>query len=153
MKNHNDTIIIGIGNEFRRDDGVGILIARELKKLSSDSFDVIESSGDGGKLLQLWEDYKFVIVIDAVHSGSAAGKIYKFNISEEVLPAQFFKFSSHTFSIAESIELARKLKQLPHRLIIFGIEGSDFTEGLGLSSKVETSSKELIRLIMNELKQ
>ena len=151
MKNHNDTLIIGIGNEFRRDDGVGILIARKLKILVSHSIDVIDSSGDGGKLLQLWEDYKFVIVIDAVHSGSEAGKIYRFNILEEVLPAQFFKFSSHTFSLAESIELARKLKQLPPHLILFGIEGNDFSQGLGLTAKVETSSKELIRLIMNEL--
>lgn len=151
MKNHNDTLIVGIGNEFRRDDGVGILIARKLKILVSNSIDVIESSPDGGKLLQLWEDYKFVIVIDAVHSGGEAGKIYRFNILEEVLPAQFFKFSSHTFSLAESIELARKLKQLPPRLILFGIEGNDFSQGLGLTAKVETSSKELIRLIMNEL--
>ena len=141
MKNHRDTIIIGIGNEFRRDDGVGILIARELKKLALDSIDVIDSSGEGGKLLQLWEDYKFVIVIDAVHSGGEAGKIYRFNISEEVLPAQFFKFSSHTFSLAESIELARKLKQLPPRLILFGIEGNDFSEGLGLTGKVELLQK------------
>jgi len=44
-------LIIGIGNEYRSDDAVGLIVARRLKERLADSAIVLEQSGDGAALM------------------------------------------------------------------------------------------------------
>lgn len=130
-------LLIGIGNAFRRDDGAGLAIARRFKELKLANTEVIETGGEGGALMDLWKDWKRVLIFDAVSSGSDPGSVYLFNPREKKLPAHFFRYSTHAFSLAETIELARALNQLPEEILIYGIEGKNFETGEGLSPEVE----------------
>ena len=56
------------------------------------------------------------------------------------VPAQLSFQSTHVFGVGEAIELARVLEQLPPILIVYAIEGENFSTGIGLTSKVERSS-------------
>ena len=47
------------------------------------------------------------------------------------LPAELFRASTHHFGLAEAVELARAVGQLPERLVVFGIEGASFGRGRG----------------------
>lgn len=49
--------------------------------------------------------------------------------------------------MAEAIELARTLKQLPAKLIIYGIEGKHFAFGMGLSPEVEQATAEVVATV------
>jgi hydrogenase maturation protease len=118
-----DTLIIGIGNEYRRDDAVGLIVACRLREMLSEHVTIIEQSGEGAALMKAWKDAQTVIIIDAVHSGAEPGTIFRFESHQQPIPSQFFHYSTHAFSVAEAIELARALNQLPPRLVIFGIEG------------------------------
>ena len=44
MTNANKTLLIGIGNEFRGDDGVGSETARRLKTLNLPNLEILESN-------------------------------------------------------------------------------------------------------------
>ncbi len=150
---HSDTtFVIGVGNEFRGDDGIGIHIARRLGKLNLSHIQITEAVKDGTNLMELWKDKENVIIIDAASTGSEPGMIYRFIASKKALPAQFFRHSSHTFSVAEAVELSRKLSQLPVRLIIYGIEGKDFSNGVHLSETVLRASEYVLDLILQETK-
>jgi hydrogenase maturation protease len=150
---HSDTIfVIGVGNEFRNDDGIGIHIARKLSKLNLSHIQITEAVKDGTNLMELWKDKENVIVIDAASTGSEPGMIFRFNASKKALPAQFSRHSSHAFSVAEAIELSRKLSQLPGRLIIYGIEGKDFSNGDHLSETAQRASEYVLDLILQETK-
>ncbi|MDY6959769.1 MAG: hydrogenase maturation protease, partial [Halobacteriota archaeon] len=77
------TLVFGIGNPILSDDGVGIYVAREIKKrLSSDisqfkDVDVEEGSVGGLKLLDTILGYERVILIDAIMTESGSpGDIY-----------------------------------------------------------------------------
>ena len=89
-----NTLIIGIGNEFRIDDAIGLHVARRLKELLLENVEVIEASGEGAELLELWKSYDKVFAIDAVCSGNNPGKIYRFNVHTEKPPTKFFNYSS-----------------------------------------------------------
>lgn len=136
-----NVLIIGVGNRFRHDDGVGPYLIERLKKTLAGSADLVERSGEGAELMETWKNYSTVYLIDAVSSGKKPGTLHHFNATQQKLPQNFFHYSTHAFSIAEAIELARALNELPNQLIVYGIEGKNFTSGEGLSKKVEEAAR------------
>lgn len=145
------TLVIGVGNEYRGDDAVGLIVARRIRDDSSAHISVREESGEGAALMEAWQGIESVILIDAVQAGGAPGTIYRFKAHAEPMPVRFFHYSTHAFSVAEAIELARKLHQLPAHLIVYGIEGKDFEAGIGLSTEVEQAAQEVARRAVEEL--
>jgi hydrogenase maturation protease len=143
-------LIIGIGNEYRGDDAAGLIVARRLKEGLTDSAIVIEQGGDGAALMEAWRGAETVIIIDAVMSGAAPGTIHRFDANAQPLPKDAFRLSTHAFGVAEAIELARALGELPRGLIVYGIEGKNFTAGVGLSSEIENAVGEAARQALTE---
>jgi hydrogenase maturation protease len=151
MTTHLQALVIGLGNDYRGDDAVGHVVARRLKAIAGDSVRVLEESGDGAALIETWKGADFVILIDAVHSGGTPGSIYRFDAKANLVPGSFFYYSTHAFSVAEAVELARELNQLPRRLVVYGIEGETFDSGVGLSREVEAAAGEVLRSVKEEL--
>jgi len=63
-----------------------------------------------------------------------------------------FPGSSHSFGLHEAIELARALKRLPRRLILYGIEGKSFGLGGELSPDVKEAAPRVADRIVAELR-
>ena len=145
------TLVVGLGNDFRRDDGAGRVAARMIASAQADGVRVIEASGEGAALMDAWRDAESVVLIDAVHSGAAPGTIHRLDARAQPIPSNFFHYSTHAFSVAEAVELARALDQLPPRLIVFGIEGKDFSSGEDLSPEVAAAVEEVARQVKGEL--
>jgi hydrogenase maturation protease len=148
-----EILVIGIGNAYRSDDGVGLVAARRLKNQGSRSFRVLEHSGEGADLMNCWEGVETVILIDAVRSDAKPGTLHRWNASRGSLPAQTFRGSSHAFSLVAAVELARVLRRLPQHLIVYGIEGRHFGAGTGLSSETEEAISDLVRRVLKEVAQ
>ena len=144
-------LIIGLGNDYRGDDAVGRVLARKLQSIAGDNVRVLEESGEGAALMESWKGGDFVILIDAVHSGGAAGTVHRFDTVTQPVPGSFFHYSTHAFSVAEAVELARALNQLPPRLIVFGIEGKNFDSRVGLSPEVKVAAEEVFCRVKEEL--
>jgi hydrogenase maturation protease len=144
-------LVIGVGNDYGGDDAVGRIVARELKSIEGDKVRVMEESGEGVALVEAWKGADVVFVVDATHSGGVAGTIYRFDAESQPIPSRLFCYSTHAFSVAEAIELARAMDQLPGKLIVYGIEGRNFESGVELSMEAEASIGEVIRRISAEL--
>ena len=153
--NQNDILIIGIGNIFRGDDLAGLAAARLFREMQVPGVKVLELDGDMTGLLEGWQGARKVVVIDAVTSKAAAGTIFRFDAHEEPLPQKMFATccSCHAFGVAQQIEIGRSLNQLPPCLIVYGIEGKDFTLGSKLSPEVQQALPRLMEQIRQELEQ
>jgi hydrogenase maturation protease len=145
-------LLIGIGNEYCSDDRIGLEIARQIRKKQFPSVIVKEESGEGAALMESWQGCKSVIIVDAISSGAKSGTILKIDAGKEIVPAKFFHYSTHAFSVAEAIELARAMKMLPPELLIYGIEGADFSAGVSMSHVVQESAKQVVKQIMKKFK-
>jgi hydrogenase maturation protease len=145
------TLVIGIGNQFRGDDAVGLLVARGLTSLNLDGVSVIEHSGEGASLLEAWKDFQSVIIIDAVVSGEEVGTLHTLDAHQQTIPTDFFHYSSHAFGLAEAVELARTLNKLPEHLLIFGVEGINFNLGESLSQQVQEAISQMVSRIQSFL--
>jgi hydrogenase maturation protease len=141
-------LVIGVGNDYRRDDAAGLHVARRLRAAG---VSVVEQTGEGAALMEAWRDAPAVIMVDAVQSGAPPGTIHRLDARAGEIPRDFFHYSTHAFSVAEAVELARALGQLPPWFVVYGIEGSDFTCGTGLSPEVEAAAQESAERILTEI--
>jgi hydrogenase maturation protease len=105
---------------------------------------VLEHEGEPVALVEVWSDAQEAVIVDAVSSGAAPGTIHRLDARRQRLPAALFRGSTHAFSLAEAIELARALERLPGRLLVYGIEGESFAAGSGLSPTVEQAVAEIV---------
>lgn len=146
-------LIIGVGNAWRGDDALGLVVAQRLRALLPATVTSLEASGDGTALLSLWRDADVVFLVDAVQSGVRPGTVQRFEVSTQPLSSQTFRTSTHAFGLAEAIELARALGQLPTACIVYGVEGAVWDVGAGLSAAVEASVPAVVRCIQDELQR
>ena len=142
---------MGVGNIYRSDDAIGILVARKINEFKFEDITVQEHSGEGTSLMEAWNGHERVIIIDAVSSGSSPGDIHHIDASKNTIPAKYFSCSSHNFGVAEAIEMARTLDQLPKHILLYGIEGKNFHPSEIVSPEIikagETVTKEILESI------
>jgi len=146
----NRILIIGIGNEFHGDDAAGLIAARRLRGLVSSDVRIIEHTGDGQALLDLWADAEGAILLDAVRSGAPPGTIIEIDANHESVPHQYFGHSTHAFGLTQAIEMGKVLHCLPSRLQFYGIEAQSFEYGVGLSAPVEAAVTSLTQKLSNQ---
>ncbi len=151
LQNKLRILVIGVGNAYRGDDAVGLVVAQRLKEQTLDYVNVLEESGDGVALMESWENADTVILVDAVCSGVKPGTFHRFDAHAQPIPVKFFHYSTHAFSVAEAIELSRTFNQLPPHLIIYGIEGKCFEAGTGLSLEVEEAARTVVKCIQHDI--
>lgn len=147
MTGSDPILVLGVGNEYRRDDGAGLHVAAEIAGRRMGGVTVRTTTG----ALGTWDGYHRVYVVDAVSSGAEAGTIHRFDAREEPLRPEVFRFSSHAFGLADAVELARKMGSLPDEMVIYGIEGRDFGSGQGLTTEVAQAAEETVEIILQEI--
>lgn len=153
VKAKRSVTIVGIGNEFRGDDGVALLAVRNLKDKLPPQVEIVELTGDQSDLLELMKETSSIIIVDAVNSAAPSGTIFKINASEEPFPANFFTVSSHGIDLAQSIELARTMKALPEVVLIYGIAGKDFSFTTSVSQQIKDAAETVRTKILDDVKE
>jgi hydrogenase maturation protease len=145
-------VVIGVGNPYRGDDGVGPEAARRVRAAAPGWVEVMEHDGEPAGLLDAWDAADLAIVVDAVRSsGVDPGHVHRVEITESRYPASTPTVSSHGIDPGDVVELARALGRLPRRLVLYGIEGANFAPGLGLSTEVGASVNGLVTRVLNEV--
>lgn len=148
----NDVILIGVGNPLRGDDGAGREILRRLKScLRRDRVAFAECSGDGADLMSTWEGYGRVYFFDAVMNQGKPGRVHRWDANEQAIPSDYFRYSSHAFSLAEAIEMGKVLDRLPGAAIIYGVEGLSFEHGERLTEPVLDGIDQVVTRVRQEV--
>ena len=138
------TVVIGVGNEFRRDDGVGPAVARAL---AATGIRAEISDGDPVRLMEAWDGAEVVVIVDAVRcTPTVPGRWHRTTLPHTVPAA-----SSHGFGVPEAVELAEVLDRRPERLVIYAVEVGDVGFGTGLSPAVAAVVAPLVDAVRAEL--
>ena len=147
-----EALVIGVGNAYRGDDGAGIVAARKLAAQRLPGVRVMELNGEGTSLVEAWKDVPSVLLVDAVSSGAVPGTIHRFEAQAGPISKGLKHRSSHSFGVAEAVEVARALGRLPPRLVIYGVEGKNFSPGHNLSPDVEKAVGQVVGRLVSELR-
>ena len=138
-------MVIGLGNEFRHDDAIGLVAAR---RLGERGIPAEEHEGDLATLMSRWAGADGLILIDAVTSGAAPGTVHRLDVTASPLKRELFKGSTHALGLADAVELSRALGTLPARVLVFGVEVRDVNTGIGLSPEVEQALPGLVEEVL-----
>lgn len=150
-EHHGDIVVIGVGNPFRRDDGVGPAVAERLRAQRLPGVRLAVSDGDAAGLIELWDGARLAVVVDALWAEPATpGKIHRVSVLE---PPRWTagEASSHAMDFGEAVELARVLGRLPRRLVLFAVEAVDLGFGAGLSPAVAAAAGRVAAKIVSEV--
>ncbi|BCB89565.1 hydrogenase maturation protease [Phytohabitans suffuscus] len=135
-------VVVGIGNEFRRDDGVGPAVVARLRGQDLPGVRIADCDGETGRLLELWRDADVVIVVDAVRVEHPwPGRIHRRSLRHPAVAGR--PASSHGSDLGAAVELARTLGLLPRLLLLYAVEVADTSFGLGLSAPVAAAADRL----------
>ncbi|HXR53557.1 MAG TPA: hydrogenase maturation protease [Acidimicrobiales bacterium] len=139
-------VLAGLGSPYRRDDAAGQLVAERVAKLKPAAID-IGPVPDPLDLLGRWDGADLAVIIDAVRSGRAPGTVSTLEL-EPAEPTSTARLgatgahgaaSTHGIGLAGVLRLARAVGAAPRRVVVVGIEGEDFAQGVGLSPAVATA--------------
>ncbi len=145
------TLVIGVGNPDRGDDGAGIAVLRKLRSPRASGAKLRECRGDAADLIEAWSGSTRVILVDAALSGSHPGTVHRIEAHREPLLEGLRSASSHAWGVAEAIELARTLGRLPQSLVVYAIEGRAFHPGHDLSPSVRLAVERVERRVREEV--
>jgi hydrogenase maturation protease len=132
-------LVIGIGNEFRGDDAVGLLAIERVRRLHCPRVETITLNDHLDSLLDLWTNYELVVLVDAVCTGAETGTIYCRDLLRQPLPHTITTTSTHSLDPLQLVQMARLLNRSPRRLYLVGIEGCDFAIGASVSHDVHAA--------------
>ena len=144
-------LVIGIGNPDRGDDGVGPAVVGRLRDQVASGVSVLERGRDALALLDDWEGFSTVILVDAVAPISEPGRVHRLDLAQDPLPLNFAPRSTHAFGLAETVELARSLRKLPSSLSAYLVEGEQFETGAQLSPAIGKAVDEVAERILAEI--
>lgn len=142
--------VVGIGNPFRGDDAAGLHAARRVRE-ARPGLRVLEWTGDLLELFDTLGSESAAILIDAVSSGAAPGTLLRWDAGRRPLPEHGPRASTHAFSVATAVELARAVGRLPASVVVHGIEGACYDDGAPLSPAVADRLAELVTRIIAEV--
>jgi hydrogenase maturation protease len=145
-------LILGLGNPLLGDEGIGVRVVEELKRLElPERVAVMEGGTTGLGLIGLMQGYQRVVIVDAADMGHPAGCVVRFTPSEVRFKTEETLLSLHQIGLGEILALASALEAAPAELVIVGIQPSRMEAGAGLSSEVEKAVPQIIRIVLEEL--
>lgn len=153
MTKHKRVVVLGLGNLIHSDDGVGVHAARLLMQdhRVPDGVEVIEGGTAGLDLLAAIEDATHVLALDAVNTGTVAGTVTRFDLSElEPLPGSP---SVHQLGFADLLEALRWLDKADKQMVLLGVQPEETGWGAALSPSVSAALPQLIQAALVELEQ
>lgn len=140
MSKNPDVLFLGLGNPMRKDDGVGLYIAKNL----STKYSVIEGGKNPEECLSKIVEEKpdLILVLDTVDQDGSPGDVYFFD--EEEVGAK--RISSHRMPLPIFFDILKeKLGEVDIYLI--GIQPKDLSIEQGLSKEIRETADILLDLI------
>jgi len=139
--NADGTLVVGLGNAFAGDDGVGLAVVEELCRGALPKGARAEILGtDSLRLPEVWEGEREVWLVDAVARGLAPGTLHDIDHQTlRELPQR--SESAHHLSLSENLRwITLGCPAIAGvRFRLWGIEPASFTPGEGLSVEVARS--------------
>jgi len=142
------TLVIGVGNLLRCDDGVGIHVVNRLNEVASyiDTLDVALGSIE---ILEAMKGRDRVFIVDAIQAGGEPGTIYRVNLSRGEEPPRITH--SHGVDLLTTLRLGDSLfpGQMPREIVLLAVEAEDVTTlSESCTSKVQAAVEKVVEIIL-----
>jgi hydrogenase maturation protease len=144
-------VVIGVGNEFRRDDGAGPAVVARLRGHLPDDVRLLVSDGEPARLIEAWAGASLAVIVDAVRAEPVVpGRLHRL-VLHRADAAVARPASSHGLGLDCAVGLAQALDRMPGMLILHAVEAADVGHGTGLTPAVAASIDALAEAVLHDL--
>lgn len=150
------TVVLGLGNPVLSDDGVGLAVVAELRKLLMTApipgVDVLASTRAGFELIDLLRDYRRAILVDCLAiPDPRPGRVRQLSLDDVAGSSRLV--NAHELSVGVAFQLAERMGiPMPSEVEILAVEAADtWTLSEGLTPAVEAAVAPLSREIYEDL--
>lgn len=147
-----ETVIIGIGNTIKSDDGVGVEVVRMLDGRVGEDVELVEGSIYCADLFGFLEGVRRAIFVDGIDAGEEPGAVFRFT-PDEIKAGTSNPLSIHDFGLYELINTARLMGQCPDDITIFAVQVEDTAFGDTLTEKVMAAVPTVCDLVLEEIRR
>lgn len=149
------TLVLGMGNTMLRDDGIGIIVARECAARfgidgGTSGVEVRETNASGAALLTLLEGFDAAIVIDAIETREPQpGTIHVLDIGR--FESTSGAAAPHGMNIYTALEFGRRCGlAMPEKVSVVAVEALD-TQNVGeeMTREVAAAAPAAVETVCN----
>ncbi len=119
------TIVVGLGNPLRQDEGIGVRILQELEHRFGDwrpDVRLLDIGTAGMRLLDALAGADRALIVDCARMGEEPGTMLRFMPQEVASRRDGGSITPHAGDLLQLIDLARRLGQCSDKIVLFGIE-------------------------------
>ena len=145
-------LVIGMGNVLMQDEGIGVRAVEELENryIIPPGVTVVDGGTTGMELFQPMRNCDFLIVADAVNTGSPYGTLER--IYNDDIPAFFqTKLSNHQLGLSDLLALLKLKGESPEHVAIIGMVPHSLEQKLGLTPEAEAGLDTMVEMLVEEL--
>lgn len=124
------TLVVGIGNELRGDDAIGLCVVAELRSRWTGRADLRAVDGDLLAIADVLGNYGKLVIIDALPPGESPGRLEVTLLGPEPLPGRKI-YSLHDMDLLWQLRLIAG--SFAGTIVLIGIETQSTACSIGLS--------------------
>jgi len=146
-------VVVGVGNPLMRDDGIGVEVARSLRKSDlGGRVLILERQMLDISILDQAKGASKLVVVDAVKTGRTPGSIVRFSPGRRRSHVLLVPLS-HEQGLEDILALAKRGGMRLPPIVVVGVEPQDCTPGEGLSEEVARALPRVLEKVKAEVKE
>lgn len=148
----NELAILGVGNILEKDDGIAIYATKYLETNYSfePSLDIINGGVEGINLLNMFMEYKHIIILDAIEIDDEAGSIYHIP-SHELTGYGLNSGGAHEIGVLQCFDILELMDREIPKSSVLGIIPEIIDVEIGLSSLIASKFDSYIQILLEIL--
>ena len=144
-------VVIGIGNDLRRDDGIGPAVAAAVAARCLSGVRVLTCAAEPAAILDAWEGACVAVLVDAaVDDDLEPGRIRRWAAADLVASN---RLSSHDLDLRQTYELGLTLGRAPASAVVITVDVADTGHGSGLTPAVAAALPKAVEMVIAVVEQ
>jgi hydrogenase maturation protease len=147
-----NVLVLGAGNILLSDEGIGVRVVEALQQRYQvpEGVEILDGGTCGMDLLDVIAGRDYLILVDAVNTGSPPGTVVR--LTDDEIPAVFrTKSSPHQLGLQDVLALLRLLDASPARVTVIGVQPASLDLGLELTPLIAARLDEMVDMVADEL--
>ena len=157
------TTIIGCGNLNRKDDGVGVFVAQQLKLYvqqnnielaqEENELKIFDAGTAGMEVMFQSRGSDELLLVDACKTDAEPGAIFEVPGEELISPHPKSSLNLHDFRWDHALYASKQIfkEKYPKKITVYLIEAEDISLGLELTDRVRSSALTVYKKICNSV--
>jgi len=147
------TVVIGLGNPFMSDEGIGVRVLQALQSEPLPGVEFLELGTGGLSVMHALDGRAKAVIVDCAFMEMAPGALRRFGPEEVRSKKAADGLSLHESDLLAVLEVARRYGEAPKAIVLFGIQPERVAPGEALSPTLASRLPEYVQAVRKELTQ